>query len=195
MASGDEKIRCFIGIKPPDEALDALRNRREQLREELSEATFRWVSRPNLHITLHYLGEVHRSRLDDVIDAMNAAGAASRKFDLDAACLGCFPDRHRARVVWAGFRNPSPARGLHRRVGGELRRRDFTLESRAFTPHVTLARASRQASPQELAVAAEALRGRDGESICRFEVASMTLFRSRPRSPGPVYTVVHRTGF
>lgn len=193
MTSADEKYRCFIAIEPPDEAIDALWNLREELRDELGETAFRWVSRPHLHITLHFLGDVDSERIDTLSGAMNAACASCERFVLDATCVGCFPNNRRARVVWAGFADTSTASELHRQLADELRARDFPVEDRAFTPHVTLARARRHARPRDIRTVGERLQERSSESICRFEVASSTLIRSQLRREGPVYTALHRT--
>jgi 2'-5' RNA ligase len=193
MTNDDRTYRCFIAIEPPEEAIDALWKLREELRAELGETAFRWVSRPNLHITLHFLGDVERQQIDGLCGAMNAACESCDRFVLDATSVGCFPNNRRARVVWAGFADSSASSKLQGHLGDELQTRDFPVEKRAFTPHVTLARAKRHARPDEIRAAGERLQERDAESICRFEVASITLIRSQLRRQGPVYSALHRS--
>ena len=89
-----------------------------------------------IHLTLAFLGDVDEARLGAALDCGEGLDHAGFEVVLDQ--WGAFRG---ARVAWAGCRKTSPALvRLQADLADRLRRADFVLEDRAFTPHVTLAR-------------------------------------------------------
>lgn len=90
----------------------------------------------NLHLTLHFIGNVDREAADCMRRSARAVNGEA--FDLCIDGAGCFT---RARVGWLGASTiPEPLEALHASLGSELRGCGFTPEARAFHPHVTVAR-------------------------------------------------------
>ena len=124
-------MRVFVGLDLPA----PLTTRLGLLKGGLPGA--RWVKPENMHVTLHFLGEVDGARLDDVDLALS--GVMAEPFTLQLAGAGEFGGAKGPRVVWAGLA-PSPAlEQLHGRVAGALARFGVETEARRFVPHVTLA--------------------------------------------------------
>ena len=74
---GRERLRLFCALRLPDTVLDALVGwGGEHLAERI-------VSRPNLHITLAFLGHRPRDELDAVVAATRDAAAASATMRLE----------------------------------------------------------------------------------------------------------------
>lgn len=124
--------RLFFALWPGDEVRQALFH--WQVRNLPGDV--RWQHRADLHMTLHFLGQVESGRLD----ALGELGAAvgMRPFSLTLDRIGHFP---RPQVLWAGLSNlPDELTALHARLGEGLRARGFATEERPFHPHVTLAR-------------------------------------------------------
>jgi len=96
------------------------------------------VPAAQLHLTLHFLGDVDDERRGVVVERL---GRVHRKpFTLGLRGTGVFPPRGRPSVLWAGVA-PSPALAdLHAAVGREVEASGLAAESRAYVPHVTLAR-------------------------------------------------------
>lgn len=92
--------------------------------------------------------------------------------------LGAFPNARRARVAWAGIGDPAGGIAAAARALGEsLARIGFPPEARAFTPHVTLARAN---PPRAMTLDAEV-------PPERFVVDRVTLFESHLSRAGAHY--------
>lgn len=124
-------MRVFVGLALPT----PLTTRLGLLKGGLPGA--RWVRPENMHVTLHFLGEVEGARLDDVDLALSSVMA--EPFTLQLAGAGEFGGAKGPRVVWAGLA-PAPAlEQLHGRVAGALARFGVETEARRFAPHVTLA--------------------------------------------------------
>ena len=102
--------------------------------------TARWAHRADLHVTLHFLGQVEAAR----IEALRGLGAetAAGPFTLVLDEIGYWP---RPQIVWAGPSSLPPALiALHERLGEGLRALGLPTEERRFRPHITLARKVRR---------------------------------------------------
>lgn len=91
-----------------------------------------------VHLTLHFLGDVAESRIDAVRGALNAV--RSPPLILDLAGVGRFPPRGRPTVLWAGVVPHRALTDLHARLAEAIGAAGLPVERRPFVPHVTLAR-------------------------------------------------------
>lgn len=132
--------RLFFALWPDADAAQRL----ARLAGELAiVAAGRAVPVAKAHLTLAFLGEVAPGRIESAGHA--AAGVPFEPFEMSLDCVGWF---RAARVAWAGSLSPSPALlGLQADLAARLRAAGFTLEERAFAPHMTLVRNARRAVP------------------------------------------------
>ena len=95
------------------------------------------VLRPdNLHITLHFIGNVSKSRMDCLHLAAQSIDADSIDLVLDH--YGYF---YKPKVFWMGLQEkPSALVVLHERLASALAECDYHMEHRPYAPHVTLMR-------------------------------------------------------
>jgi 2'-5' RNA ligase len=100
---------------------------------------FRWVAPDNLHITLRFIGSVERVLVDGITERLAAASLPA--FDVELGDSGVFRRGRQVRVVWIGLSSGvEPARELAARVEAECVTAGLQPETRAFQPHLTLAR-------------------------------------------------------
>lgn len=96
----------------------------------------RRVPRANLHLTLHFIGNVYFEQMNCLQVAARAVRAPA--FDLTIDRQGYF---NKPRVAWLGCSNPPAALDdLHRQLGEHLQSCDYRPEARPYQPHVTVAR-------------------------------------------------------
>lgn len=108
------------------------------VQERLREAGRGNFSRPeNLHLTLAFLGEVAPDRVPAVRQAMDQT--AIRPLALRFDHVGCF-QRGGGDIWWIGFAENEALLEMRKELCGRLSAAGFVLESRRFSPHVTLAR-------------------------------------------------------
>ena len=133
-------LRLFISV----ELSVAWRDAAEQVARELETAhgrDYRWV-RPELyHVTLVFLGEQPRERLDAIEAAMRAAASGVPPFELQMGGLSGFGvDVPRALIL--AIADPSVSlQSLRRRLDHELAARRIPYDRKALQPHLTLGRA------------------------------------------------------
>lgn len=90
----------------------------------------------DLHLTLHFLGELTPEQVQLAVAA--ADEVRSHAFSLRIDRVGYFPG---PRALWCGpSRWPTALSKLTSRLGQGLTERGFAPETRPFHPHITLAR-------------------------------------------------------
>jgi 2'-5' RNA ligase len=131
VSHADDFARIFIALLP-DPAM------REQLRAWRD--SFAWpkpaapVRTQQLHVTLHFLGNIPRVRLPELVQGLGV-GFAPFELELDHAELW-----HGGIAVLAPDLASPPLLALHGGLGEALQRLGLPLEARPYRPHVTLAR-------------------------------------------------------
>jgi len=150
----------------------------------------KWVATENIHLTLQFLGGVPEERRAAVESAIAEAAAPSAPLQLEIRGAGAFPSGRRARVLWAGVSGDVAALSAFvADLGLRLGALGYPPEERAFSPHLTLARAR---DPRGVPGMAAAL-ARCGEGpSSRWPVQEVVLFRSHLSPQGPRYEALAR---
>jgi RNA 2',3'-cyclic 3'-phosphodiesterase len=130
--AGDERLRLFLGLRLPAEALDAIEHWQ---RTELGGV--RLVPREQLHVTLAFLGHRPAAELDAVLEALRDASAAAEGIRLTPRCY------RETRSV--GMLVLEDEGGLAGELAGRLHERleqlgVYEREQRRWLPHLTVAR-------------------------------------------------------
>jgi 2'-5' RNA ligase len=180
-------LRLFVALNFPPHIRHALWEATAPLRDLA--LPVKWMPAAGLHLCLKFLGEVPEERAADLAAALMRAAGGVRALTVTLGGFGVFPDFRRPRVLWAGIA-PDPALELlQHQVEQAFSPLGFPTEARAFRPHVTLGRATRDARPREFAGLEAALgRLRCDEAVV---VAALDLMQSTLQSGGAVYQVRH----
>ena len=131
-------LRLFLAVDVPRDLLLELDGRVAPLRSRTEGA--RWAPIENQHVTLRFLGTTPDDRLGPLVSSVRSTVARHDPFVLQLGTLGTFPERGRARVLWAGFEDPSPLLALAQDLEPVLVSLGYESEKRAFNAHLTLAR-------------------------------------------------------
>jgi len=126
--------RLFFALWPDDKTRQALSQ--TFLSSAYAKAEGQSFNFLNLHLTLHFLGNVTADKYSCVIKA--AENVKFNKFNLSLDTFGVF---EKAKVLWLGLSDiPEELTQLHCHLAQALTVCDYRAEDRAFTPHVTLMR-------------------------------------------------------
>lgn len=129
-------MRLFTAIDPPAEMLDKLREYLARLRPL---AKLRWSTAENLHITTKFIGEWPEARIGEMIKALREVKQAI-PIQISVRGAGWFPDTRRPRVFWAGVEAGEPLAMLASSTERAVATLGVPVETRPFSPHLTLAR-------------------------------------------------------
>ena len=132
-------MRAFLALPVLPPAGAPLASSIESLRQRVGGV--RWVDTATTHLTLHFFAELPPDRVEAVSRAVGDAGAVVAPFTLRLGGIGSFPGRPRARVLWLGLVEESPALlRLAELVRLAVAGCGFEVDGRPFRPHVTLGR-------------------------------------------------------
>lgn len=136
--SGSRQSRLFLALWPDEDTRDAI---------AAWQSVWQWppgaklVGREQLHLTLHFLGNVPVARIAELgrglrvpVEPMELAFGAGQVWPGGIAVL-------------RPAETPAPLRALHERLAQALQRLGLAVEDRAFRAHVTLARKAAGAAP------------------------------------------------
>lgn len=171
-------MRLFIAIEIPDD----LKKMIGRLRVEIPGA--RWVQAEQIHLTLAFLGEVEEAGVELLNEELGRIKLP--EFSLCFSWVGCFPGRHRPRVLWIGLEPQPHLQALAAMVRGAVLACGIQQEERPFSPHITLARLK---LPHSLEVDAFLDQPRK-QRLPSFRVREFTLFQSRLTAQGAVHIPV-----
>jgi 2'-5' RNA ligase len=164
--------RLFIALWPSAPVAQRLAQLTSALHEDCGG---RKIIQQNQHITVVFLGGVAIGRSAEVQDAMRAAAGLAFELQLDAVAY-----RRRGGMLWArATQVPDALDTIVRQLRATLDQRGFSIEDRAFVPHVTLLRDARKPAQLHTLQA-------------RWRVNELTMVRSHLDSGGARYEIVHR---
>lgn len=180
---GARSLRLFVAFEVSETAKDAVEVAVAPLRERFPQA--RWVPRQNWHVTVKFLGQTYPRLLGWVQERVAAAAAQGAPVRTRLTEVGAFPSAGRARVLWAGLDDRPGRLAEIAHALDALLATEFKPETRAFSPHLTVARSDPPLRLDEGVV---------GTALEPVEVTvdHLVLFRSHLRRPSPVYEPLER---
>lgn len=182
----------FCAIELPQHICALVLRHIARLQEATPQARASWSRASSLHLTLKFLGDIPLESVPDLSSAADSAAGSVTPFTLRIEESGVFPQRGPAKVLWLGANDES---GMLVRLQTELEEQcaisGFARESRAFHPHLTLARVRNPQHARALTAAHQNLRFDPVE----FDVRELLVIRSELSSAGSKYTVISRHAF
>jgi len=186
-------LRTFIAIPLSSEQEENLAAIERHLQRKVPAGTVRWVKPANIHITLHFLGDVLQERIPSIEQALESVTRLMPAFTCQLAGMGAFPNMRRPRVIWVGIQDTeSRLELLHTALGEALTTIGFRPERRPFSPHLTLGRVSRRATAAEIQDLSSVLRQTDIGDLGPLPIQEVILFRSDLTPSGPIYAPLAR---
>jgi len=183
-------IRAFIAIDLSPEIQNRLDDVLQNYRAQLPNVPIRWVAATNIHLTLKFLGDVSLSNLSLLTDMIQQEISSHHQFDISVGGSGAFPNLRQPRVVWVGVEAPPELTAIQTGIEMTTARLGYSREERAFSPHLTLGRVSRNASSQDVKAIAKALETTKVGFLGATCVEKVYLYRSDLQPTGAVYTQI-----
>lgn len=168
------KRRLFIAINLPED----IKNKLVEHQRKWADLPVRWTIKPNLHITLVFIGYVGDDEMYEICNMVKEASKRHEPFDINLEKIILGPPDKFPRMFWVeGEKSEELAK-----LRDDLERRK---EGRAYRPHITLGRIKqgqwRTLSPQPEI---------DEKFNFSFPVETIEVMQSDLRRTGPEYTVL-----
>ncbi|KSU83601.1 2'-5' RNA ligase [Fictibacillus enclensis] len=99
-----------------------------------------WVHPEDLHLTLSFLGQADITKLNSLREMLHRELLESAAFSLTLSTSGFFGKKQQPRIFWLGVEKEPALIELQKKVHTSCEQAGFTLESRVYSPHITLAK-------------------------------------------------------
>jgi 2'-5' RNA ligase len=129
-------MRLFTAIDLPADMLEKLGAFLARVRPL---AKLRWTELENFHITTKFIGEWPEARLAEMKTALDGV-KQTEPIRISVRGVGWFPDVRRPHVFWAGVEGGEPLANLAQATEEAVAALGVPVETRAYSPHLTLAR-------------------------------------------------------
>jgi RNA 2',3'-cyclic 3'-phosphodiesterase len=128
----------FYALELPGEVKAKLEEVRNKFQEEFSFKT--WVHPEDLHITLAFLGNAAAPQMEAANTSITSALSRRTEFELEIDHLGIFGRKDAPRIFWVGLEDSDNLNAVREDVFSASLTAGFQLETRPFSPHITMAR-------------------------------------------------------
>jgi 2'-5' RNA ligase len=182
-----DTFRAFIALEIPQTVQQILSQQIELLKKKISQ-DIRWEHPQKIHLTLKFLGDINKQQYDRLIAGLLETASHHQPFELSLERLGAFPNNHKARVLWAGFRPQPLLLALQGDVEALTCNAGFAAETRPFSAHLTLGRVRPDPYPESLQKINEALHLAPILESKPFGIGGVSFFKSELRPSGSIYT-------
>lgn len=131
-------MRIFLALDIDDGIRERIARFVEEVRNFAPDA--RWVKEESLHVTLKFIGEQPDTAVEQIKQAL--FNVQSETTEIQFRGYGFFPTPKSARVFWIGMEVGPALAALAAAIDERLSALGIAKEERAFSPHLTLARAA-----------------------------------------------------
>jgi 2'-5' RNA ligase len=179
-------MRTFIAIALPKN----IKERFVRLQERLKKcgADVKWVAPDNIHLTLKFLGEINRDKLNAVIKTTEKIAQDKLRFRIVISTLGVFPNTDHPKVIWAGTEEADiETRAIANNLEEKLGKLGIPREERKFSSHITLGRTKSLINKDALISSLNILSDEFRRERLDFTADKIIVFKSTLSSGGPVY--------
>ncbi|MBT3368774.1 MAG: RNA 2',3'-cyclic phosphodiesterase [Nitrospina sp.] len=188
-------VRAFIAVDLPPDLQERLAQVIHKLKEQMGDVPVRWVPAENMHLTLKFLGDVSMSNLDVLKDILRGEAVDREQMVISLGTLGAYPKVRRPRVIWVRMEAPAELDALQRSIDKQTARVGYARDNRPFSPHITMGRVSRNATPDEVRIVGDVLNTMKIGYLGVARIGAVHLYRSDLQSDGAVYSRIFSAPF
>lgn len=131
--------RLFVAAPLPE----AMKIWLEDAQDRYPFGGIRWVRSRNLHLTIHFLGQVAESARAELEADLKSIARQQFPFRLALTQIGPGPGSRKPRMIWVKFEDPGAFEALTRQMRQRMLSYTERPDSREQRPHITLARLNR----------------------------------------------------
>lgn len=173
--------RTFIAINLPEELKRKLGEVIIKLKKTNPDYAIRWVKPKNLHLTLHFFGDLNEKQIAQVEEGIEEIAKRVDSFKMKTGDFGCFPNEERPRVIFIEVKDTKAIHNLIGQLEVMLQNLGFPIDTRPWQAHITLGRVKNHVKFKAT-----------GPTLAPeiFEIKSVELMESQLTPEGSVYSII-----
>ncbi len=180
-------VRAFLAIDLPDSLRGEIGKIQDRLRPHVS--GIRWTRPEGIHLTLKFFGDISKDEIETLSRVIENTTGGVSPFSLRLGTPGFFPGTRRPRVLWIGVDGDVAALvKLQQEIERDLETGGFRMESRPYSPHLTMGRFRDPVKSSGLERTLENIT--DVYQAESFLAEGLTFFKSDLKPGGAVYTAL-----
>ncbi len=173
--------RAFIAINLPSKVKQKLGEVIAKLKKINPDYAIKWVKPENLHLTLHFFGDLNEKQIAQVEEGIEEITKRSKSFKMNTGKFGCFPNEKRPRVIFIEVKNTKTVHTLIGELEVMLQNLKFKVDTRPWQAHITLGRVKNHTKCKTDDIKIEPI---------AFNVKSVELMESQLTREGSVYSII-----
>lgn len=173
--------RVFIAINLPEELKKKLGEVILKLKKINPDYAIRWVKPENLHLTLHFFGDLDKKQIAQVEEGIEEITKQTTSFKMTTGEFGCFPNKKRPRVIFVKVKDAKTAHILVGELEVMLQNLGYKVDTRPWQEHITLGRIKNYTKCKTDNIEIKPM---------AFNVESVELMESQLTPEGSVYSVI-----
>jgi 2'-5' RNA ligase len=181
----------FLGAAPDGPARTALDQIMDGLRSQWAHAaqSLRWTPAENVHVTLHFLGEIDDAAAGRLLVALDDP-LPEPPIAVTIGDLGVFPPHGPPRVIWLSvIEGRAALERAHRLLAERLHRAQLPVEPRPWAAHATIAKCR---EPRRSRERLHLDWSKFSTARVSWQLDFVSLFTSDLSGPVPRYSVLQR---
>jgi len=173
--------RVFIAINLPDELKKNFDPIVSELKNLNQNYGVKWVAPENLHLTLHFFGDLNEKQIALVEEGIEEITKNIKSFEMTTGDFGCFPDEQSPRVFFAALQDGPEIHELIGQLEVMLENLGHKVDTRPWRAHLTLGRIKDWSRCKVTGAKIPSM---------NFTVKSVELMESELTPDGSVYSVI-----
>ncbi len=178
-------MRVFIGIKLNKNCIESIKRELKSFKKIGS--PIKWTKDENIHLTLKFLGEINKNKLEELISKIEERINDIIKFKMIIKGFGAFNKNGILTIFWAGVEKSKELYKLYNLIEDSCNSIGIEREIREFVPHITLGRNKKNYNFKKFF---EKLSDMNDKHITEQMVSSFQIFKSELTSQGPNYSIL-----
>ena len=177
-----DELRLFISVNIDSPKITS------EIAKFQKKVSFRGVKvvKPDLfHFSLHFLGDTLKEVVPDIENIFSSIEQAPFTITMEGS--GVFPSVHNIKVLWIGVSSgATELTSLQRQFTQPLEKLHFKIDSRPYSPHLTIGRV-KFLNPESKKAIQEAVRDYQSVVFGSQEITKIHLMQSTLTPEGPIY--------
>jgi RNA 2',3'-cyclic 3'-phosphodiesterase len=174
------KIRSFIALEIPDDALSEILKIRDEKTGNVK--NIRWEEKEKLHLTLKFLGDINSDMIGAYSKSLENIINSYESLNLSFSEFGVFKRRDEYKILWIGLKDNQLLSKMIDEIESSFAEFGFEKERRNFKSHITLLRFRGYEDSEKIVSLTQVKL-----PVIEFNTNKVTLFESKLLPSGSVY--------